>query len=271
MQNIQTTTETQPTLADYLEMRAEEVQQATERAEQKRQQEAEDERERYLTDFRVMIERHLPPGLHAALNLSEPVYTSDRDSDHGDYYTKVEASFTHDGEIWTLRYWGGHLSVIDPSGAQIRLVDEWTAEGWICSGPLLDVIQGYPQRQQEAQKRADEAAACEAQEGAAAEAKPAGPIHYTSAQGSNARHSLLHPGAYVTIWYASYYGEYTPSSWGTVESWDKRWLLLTNPNGKQQLIAWRHVANVEPRDPAQDQPEPEPEPEPTRYSDDIPF
>lgn len=254
MQNIQTTTDettnTQRTLADYLAARGEELRQDIERAEEKKRQEGEAERERYLANFSDVMETRLSRGLRAALNLSEPVYTTERDGIHGDYYTKVEASFTHAGETWTLRYWGGHLSLIDPANCQISLVDEWTEKGWKYSRSLLDAIQGYPQRQQEEQTRADEEAAREAEE-AAADTKADGPIHYTYTEGSNAKYHLLHAGAQVCVSYPRYYGEDGAAVWGTVATFDKHWLLLTLATGRQMLINRRHIESIEPLYPDQ--------------------
>src|SRR6185312_8721049 len=76
------------------------------------------------------------------------------------------------------------------------------------------------------------------------------PRHHTTPAGSDPRACLLHRGAYITVWLTDYFyqsKELGSAYWGTVEAWDKRWLLLTNDLNAQTLIAWRHVTTIEPR------------------------
>ena len=275
------TTSTPPTIADYLAMRAEEIREACERAEAKERADAEARREQKLQTFRERMERGITPGMRAAMRLGEPVYTDCDDEDDGDYFSKVEAPFTYDGATWAIRLWGGSFYLIGPNGEQFTLKDEFSSEkGWNVNRSLLDGLANYPAYLEQAQKRIaelEEQAAREAREAQARDEQEREPKHYTEPAGSNPRVALLHRGAYVTVWYASYYSEYTPSTWGKVESWTKRWLLLTLDTGRQQIIHWRHVATVEPREPRE--PREQPIEEPTkapRYdaemmSEEIPF
>ena len=270
-------TGTPPTIADYLAMRAEEMRQARERAEAKERADAEARREQKLQTFRERVERGITPGMRAAMRLGEPVYIEEIDDIHGDYFSKVEAPFTYDGATWAIRLWGGSFYLIAPNGEQFTLKDEYSSEkGWNVNRSLLDGLANYPAYLEQAQKRIaelEEQAAREAREAQARDEQEREPKHYTEPAGSNPRVALLHRGAYVTVWYPSD-GEYQASTWGTVESWSKRWLLLTLDTGRQQIIHWRHVATVEPREP-REQPIEEPTKAP-RYdaemmSDQVPF
>jgi hypothetical protein len=247
------TTSTPPTIADYLAMRAEEMRQARERAEAKERADAEARREQKLQTFRERMERGITPGLRAAMRLGEPVYTDCDDEDDGDYFSKVEAPFTYDGATWAIRLWGGSFYLIGPDGEQFTLKDEYSSEkGWNVNTSLLDGLANYPayleQKQEQERQRAEQAAREAQEERAAQEERERQPAHYTEPAGSNPRAALLHRGAYVTVWFPSD-GEYQAATWGTVESWTKRWLLLTLDTGKQQMIHWRHVATIEPREP----------------------
>ena len=273
-------TGTPPTIADYLAMRAEEIREACERAEAKERADAEARREQKLQTFRERVERGITPGMRAAMRLGEPVYTEeidDEDEGDSDYFSKVEAPFTYDGATWGIRLWSGSFYLIGPNGEQFTLKDEFSSEkGWNVNRSLLDGLANYPAYLEQAQKRIaelEEQAAREAREAQARDEQEREPKHYTEPAGSNPRVALLHRGAYVTVWYPSD-GEYQASTWGTVESWSKRWLLLTLDTGRQQIIHWRHVATVEPREP-REQPIEEPTKAP-RYdaemmSEEIPF
>jgi hypothetical protein len=263
MQNIQTT-DTQPTLAELIAARAADI------ADELREQEAR-ERERIdswiadqTRDIEGVIQR-LSPTMHAALEPITVEWLDNAVNGDGLYTltgTHTEAAFTVNGERWAFDTTNG-LYLRGPNGYRTSL---YSAES---DNEILDTFaQAYPawlakQRETEEARAAYDAE--EKQREAAAAEEPEQPIHYTRIEGEIPRTCLLHRGAYVTVWYAPYDPREQGAAWGTVEAWDERWLLLTDDKGKQQLINWRHVSAIVPREKDDEQPAPEP----TRYDDDM--
>lgn len=168
----------------------------------------------------------------------------------------AEAYFSIGGVMWSVRQ-DEEWVITGPKGYQRRA---YTFD----DAAILGAIDNYPAWLEREQQK----------DGKEAERR------YTSTEGTHPRIHLLHPGAYVTIWYVNYYyTEIGPVVWGTVEAFDKHWLLLTSDTGHQQIINRRNIATIEPRKKPQPKPEPEPETaaeQPAQYnpdmmSEEIPF
>lgn len=190
--------------------------------------------------------------------------------------THPVAMFTYNGEEWAIDTCNG-LSIRGPNG--YREYMSW----YDLHVDVLLALQCYPEwlakkeaETQRERERQRELAEQEAQRTAPSEAQENAQIHYTNTEGGNPRTALLHRGAYVTLWFPPYANGEGSATWGVVEAADENWLLVTLDNGKQQLIARRHVVTIEPRERPARQPELAQDEQATRYnadlmSDEIPF
>lgn len=229
--------EAQHTLADYLLARDEELRRMVESGKEQARKSAEERRTRSLENFTRLIENGFTPGLRAALRLGEPQFTDNSDEEHGEYYTKVEASFTYEGETWTLRYWNGGLHLHGPNDYQSTLESDYSSErhGRLYNRSLLDALRDYPEWLTDTQQRDAEQ---ERVEVSAAQKEPEQPKPALYIEGG--ARGFLRKDQSVVVEMASYGPQYR----GTILDFDKRAVLLVMADESRLLINRAQIATI---------------------------